>query len=160
MLGESRRWLMLRMRVVWDSPSAVGAAPWYRCGTCGDGVRVRSVSVGASLCSSGTVSTQSYLRKTAIYTRQTTAAQRWHSPTMSLAQRPTLPDVSWNGDLTALLATPSPSSLTQCSVCRTNWSRYSSKLARNCRHDRDRSCSELRSSWPASWRTILYALTH
>lgn len=95
-------------------------------------------------------------------TLQTTAAHRWHSATMSRAQRATRPLVSAlppagrsAAPAPCACRSPASTSKSQCSVCRMSWSRYSRRLARNCLHVRDRSCSELRSSSRASWRTML-----
>lgn len=111
------------------------------------------------------------------HTRQTITPHRRHSPTMSLAHLPARP--LWGRAVVVAVAElPLPPaalpsragrlcgiacpgrgsvSFEQRSVSLTSSRRYSSRLARNWRHDRASASSELRSSCEASCDTMLSA---
>lgn len=107
-------------------------------------------------------------------TRQTTIPHLRHSPTMSRAQRPTLPLVIRPGCRDPLLkplllhavcaaissrprrALGARASFEQRRVCVTSWLRYWSRFARNCRQVLERSCREFKSRCEASSETMLF----
>jgi hypothetical protein len=147
---------LTRTSAVCAEPRWLRGAPCYKSDTVFGGALEERGSRVASWYSSSAVSASHRGSRRHRHTRHTTTPQRWQSPTMSRAHFPMRPLVirrpgarlNWVSRAASLLL--SSCSLQQWRVCFTSWSRYSSRLARNCLHVRERSCRVLRSSCLAS----------